>query len=131
MKKIMVDDLTKAFDISFEYSCKPDPDLFPNQREGDIIDEEQSVRWNRKEVARRIQARKDEVKRLNAEKNDLYNKAVDLAIKYIQQETKLNEKKARLLWSKVYDEHHAYFDDVLSYLDDEIEFVQEILKKED
>ena len=36
------------------FSCIPDANLFPKYKEGDVIDEDKSVKWNREEVQRRI-----------------------------------------------------------------------------
>lgn len=57
------EDYPKDFYEASRY-LKPDPKKFPTYKEGDVIDEEQSVRWNREEVARRIQVYKNEIKRL-------------------------------------------------------------------
>ena len=57
------EDYPKDFYEASRY-LKPDPKKFPTYKEGDVIDEEQSVRWNREEVSRRIQAYENEIKRL-------------------------------------------------------------------
>lgn len=59
----------------FDY--KPDEKKFPKYNPGDVIDEEKSVKWNREEVERRMDARTKEKKQLRAlhnELNSLYEK---------------------------------------------------------
>lgn len=57
------DDYPEDFNNASEKSF-PDPSKFPKYKKNDVIDEEQSVRWNREEISRRMQAYQDEVNRL-------------------------------------------------------------------
>lgn len=87
---------------------EPNREKFPKYKEGDIIDEEQSVRWNREEVARRIQLYNDEVNRLeNIRKQKISEVnegaidaiAVELLHRMIVLEEAEAEKKARKLFT--------------------------------
>lgn len=75
------DELYKVYDMS----CKP---TMEKVKKGDIIDEDQSVRWNREEVLRRMKAYDDEVKALNTAKNKARDKAYANMYKAIQREIK-------------------------------------------
>lgn len=102
-----------------EYSCKPDPDKFPKYKEGDIIDEDMSVKWNREEVARRIIARNEEVTRLNTEKNFidlLFIKAIKTVLGKKYNNT---IKETEIIWGHAYDkEHSGGIASVISEFDD-------------
>lgn len=59
--------LEEDYPDDFRCACKyltPDPEKYPKYKPEDVIDVDKSVRWNREEVARRIQAYKNEIKRL-------------------------------------------------------------------
>lgn len=90
------------------FSCKPDPDEFPKYKTGDVIDEDKSVKWNREEIERRITARNDEVKRLNTMKNTLSNLYETVLIRELAKDYKISEKETKIIWSKAYDDNHAY-----------------------
>lgn len=65
---------------------EPDVKDFPIYAEGDVIDEEKSVRWNREEVTRRMQARENERNRLKNLREEALKKANNDAIIAIAQE---------------------------------------------
>ena len=72
--------------IDKTYKCKPDITKFPKHKEGDIIDENQTVKWNKEEVARRMQVYKDEVNRLNTARNQAFNKWTNDVVNMIAKE---------------------------------------------
>lgn len=80
------------------YSCKPNETKFPKVKEGTVIDEEKSVRWNREEVQRLICAREEEVKRLNREKNEIANIYEDGIVTVLSKDYKLGKEECKLLW---------------------------------
>lgn len=106
----MFDYLDEDYVYDFKNASKyvnPDPTKFPIYHEGDIIDEEQSVRWNREEVARRIQLRKNEVARLEeirqqnmskVNKDAIESIAVELLRRKIVFEEDEAEKRAEKLF---------------------------------
>lgn len=62
--------LTSAYeDFLGNFSCKPDRNEFPYPKEGTIIDEDRSVKWNREEVYRQRAAFETRVEDLNKYKN--------------------------------------------------------------
>lgn len=89
------------------FSCKPDEKEFPKYKHGDIIDEEKSVKWNREEIEKRINARTEEVKRLNTLRNKLDNLYEKTAIKVLAKEYKISIKETSILWAKAYEDSHS------------------------
>ena len=99
-------------DFSCKHSCK-------KYKEGTIFDEEKSVRWNREEVDRRNNLHQEEVKRLNREKNQMYEKLVNLIYQYIIQETKVSKERAAKIYNYLYEEYHSYgLTECINHLDD-------------
>ena len=133
------DEFVKAYEAACNISCLPDPYKFPKYKEGDVIDENKSVKWNREEVAKRIQARNDEVARLNTVKNkrivELKNMAVDtIARGLIHDKLVANVGRAYEIagniWNRAYDDGHAYgMSNVVNYIYKYVSFAEELLKK--
>lgn len=82
-------------------------------KDGEIIDEEKSVRWNREEVVRRQKAWDAECSRLKKAQNaeiEHISEAIELQIQEdIKAETKrsISKKAATILWQKAYDRGHS------------------------
>lgn len=82
-------------------------------KDGEIIDEEKSVRWNREEVVRRQKAWDAECSRLKKAQNaeiEHISEAIELQIQEdIKAKTKrsISKKAATILWQKAYDRGHA------------------------
>ena len=78
-------------------------------KDGEIIDEEKSVRWNREEVVRRQKAWDAECSRLKKAQNaeiEHISEAIELQIQEdIKAKTKrsISKKAATILWQKAYD----------------------------
>lgn len=89
------------------FNCKPDEKEFPKYNRGDVIDEDKSVKWNREEIERRINARTEEVKRLQTLRNKLDNLYEKIAIKVLAKEYKISIKEACILWRKAYEDSHS------------------------
>jgi len=133
------DEFINAYEAACNMSCLPDPYKFPKYKEGDVIDENKSVKWNREEVAKCIQARNDEVARLNTVKNkrivELKNMAVDtIARELIHDKLVANVGRAYEIagniWNRAYDDGHAYgMPNVVNYIYKYVEFAEELLKK--
>ena len=90
------------------FSCKPDETEFPKYKHGDVIDEDKSVKWNREEIERCINARTKEVKRLQTLRNKLDNLYEKTVIKILAKEYKISIKEASILWRKAYEDNHSY-----------------------
>lgn len=103
-------------------------------KDGEIIDEEKSVRWNREEVVRRQKAWDAECSRLKKAQNaeiEHISEAIELQIQEdIKAETKrsISKKAATILWQKAYDRGHAYgFADIYCAIEDYEELVVAVL----
>lgn len=99
-------------------------------KDGEIIDEEKSVRWNREEVVRRQKAWDAECSRLKKAQNaeiEHISEAIELQIQEdIKAETKrsISKKAATVLWQKAYDRGHACgFADIYCAIEDYEELV--------
>lgn len=116
MKVIKIDELIYLSNQYTDFSCRPSCKKY---KEGTIFDEEKSVRWNREEVDRRNNLHQEEVKRLNREKNQMYEKLVNLIYRYIIQETKVSKEKAIKIYNYLYEEYHSYgLTECINHLDD-------------
>ena len=103
-------------------------------KDGEIIDEEKSVRWNREEVVRRQKAWDAECSRLKKAQNaeiEHISEAIELQIQEdIKAKTKrsISKKAATILWQKAYDRGHAYcFADIYCAIEDYEELVVAVL----
>jgi hypothetical protein len=80
-------------------------------REEHIFDEDQSVRWNREEVARRNAEMKDLVSKVQAAKEESYECLYTEIYRYIMEESvydvSFTEAEARVIWQHVNKHHDA------------------------
>ena len=97
-------------------SCKPS---FKKPKNGDVIDEDKSVKWNREEVERLQKAYDEEVKRLNTEKNKCSDNLYKELYKVIRKEVggiTLND--AQQIFNYAYAEGHSYgYNEIFNKLD--------------
>ena len=56
-------EICEEYEKAVQMSCTVSLDEFPIYKEGDIIDENQTVIWNREEVVKRNKAREDAIKK--------------------------------------------------------------------
>ena len=56
-------EICEEYEKAAQMSCTVSLDKFPIYKEGDIIDENQTVIWNREEVVKRKKAREDAIKK--------------------------------------------------------------------
>lgn len=113
-------------------SCKP---AGTRPRIGDVIDENQTVKWNREEVERRRAEYDQRVKDLNTRKNqwrdslekELYERMV------LDLDGKITTKGAAKIFAEAYEEgHSAGVSEVFIYLRRFMELFDEVLNsKED
>ena len=108
-------ELTDKATEYLEFSCKPS---FSKYREGYVIDEDKSVKWNREEVEKHNIRYQEEVKRLNNEKNKLYTELVSTIKEYIIEETNVKKTRAEKIYNYLYEEHSGNILEMLDYIDD-------------
>lgn len=110
-------------------SCKPS---FAKPKTSDVIDEEQSVIWNREEVIRLQNIYEEEVKKLNTAKNKRRDDLYKELYKIIRHEVKgITVNDAQQIFQYTYDEWHSYgYKEVFNKLDDVILLVSRIVNHE-
>lgn len=122
--------LYRAYEDAECISCQPNNTKFPKIKTGTIIDENQTVVWNRQYVEESQKRRAEEVNRLNKIKNQEICKVQRQIFLYIMDTIghNLTEEKARIIWQKAWDDgHSAGIAEVFGYLKDYINFAQGIL----
>lgn len=104
----------------------------PILNEGTILDEEQSVRWNREEVARRNNSRKGKLAAYMTKINQC-NRDIDQKIKdYLRSEFGFSEAVARVVFNEAYEDgHHAGYEEVASYAHSYGLFVEQVMDAAD
>lgn len=122
--------------INRTYICKPDVTKFPEYHEGDIIDENQTVRWNREEVARRMQAYSNEIHRLNAKRKTAFLRwrqdvtdmiTTELLEREIFTDIATASEKAIKIYDKAWEHAHSYeIHDVFRKVDSYVDFLEEL-----
>lgn len=122
-----LDDIRRDLEAMYKMPCKPD---FSKPKTGDIIDEDQSVRWNREEIIKRQAAYDEEVKRLNTLKNKRRDELHKELYKAIQYEVKgISEEVAEKIYSHAWEDSHAYgLKAVFNDLNDLMELANDIIK---
>ena len=110
MKKEILtwEDLGKKMEQVWNMSCKPGPE-FKRYKHGSIIDEEQSVRWNREQVEFYNNQYQEEVKQLNLLKNKRRDDVEkEIYSKIISEIPGLSQDAASLIWNYAYEKGRAY-----------------------
>lgn len=127
-KEITISDIRRMFEKLRTASVTPDPRRFTKYKEGHVIDENQSVRWNREKVAAANEAYSAEALRLEAAWIEMSRAAHNTAISYLEQELHLGHDRCRIIWHRLYEDNHVYMRGLYNSLDDEIDYIKSILK---
>ena len=96
---ITLQELQTLFASADHQSINPSFDEFPVYVATDVIDENQSVKWNRIEIQKRMEAREAEIERLKEIRSAMYQDAHNRVLEYIIQQTKMPMNKAEILWN--------------------------------
>ena len=123
---ISFDELQSAWENAGKHNTVPDPVKFPRHREGEWIDEEKSVTWNKAEIAREQAAYSAERQRLREINNAEIQDAEEKTIYYIMQETGVSEKSAQAVFSYLYCKYHHCTGDLVNCMDEVLDLVQVI-----
>ncbi|MGN0415993.1 MAG: hypothetical protein ACI4FX_10965 [Agathobacter sp.] len=117
-----VQEIWKELEKVEQMSCKPN---WKRPHTEDILDEEQSVRWNREEIAKQQKAYDEEVKALNTKKNKARDSLYEELYRVIRQEVGgITVEDAKKIWWFAYEEKHAYgYGDVFSFLDELMDLI--------
>lgn len=122
-------EIQEDFDRMQRMSCVPIG--IKKVPENYVFDEDQSVKWNKEQVAINNRKYKEEAARLNTLKNKARDSVYEDIYKYIQEEVghDLSRDKASAIWGYAYEKGHAYgISEIKIYLDEIIEVVKKVLE---
>lgn len=133
-------EICKEYEKAAQISCTVSLDEFPIYKEGDIIDENQTVVWNREEVVKRKKAREDAIKK-NKRIREFAIESVECiiinltAVELMKRDivkngdTKRAVEKAIFIYNKAWDSHNSYgMYKVCLHIGDIINFIEEFIK---
>lgn len=98
-------EIENSWDNMVSMSCRP---INPKLKEGTVIDENKSVKWNREEVERINALRDEELKKLNTAKNLERTKLEEEIVKKLADEGKITYAKAKKIYSYAYSQDHSW-----------------------
>ena len=100
--------LVSSFESFFTgYSCKPNREEYPYPKETDVIDEDESVKWNREEVQRLRRAFESKVEELNRYKNLISSAFEGRIIEILAKDNSISVEESQKIWSYAYSEGHS------------------------
>ena len=104
-----IDMILQSWEMFYKnFSFRPDEKEFPKYYPGDVIDEEKSVKWNREEIKKRMDARTREEKRLRALYNELNSLYEKITINALAKEYGISTKEVSIIWNKAYVDNHSF-----------------------
>lgn len=133
-------EICEEYEKAVQMSCTVSLDEFPIYKEGDIIDENKTVIWNREEVVKRKKAREDAIKK-NKKIREFAIENVECiiinltAVELIKRDIVKNGDVKRavetaifIYYNEAWDSHHSYgICDVCIYIDELIDFIEDII----
>lgn len=130
--------LILMLDDAYEMPTAPDRAKFPKYKEDVIIDVDQTVRWNREQVKLANEAFKNEASRLQSARQAKINEVIENVYDYIISSIsvctrgyEISRKKAAVIWRKAYEDgHHSGTHSIFSHLEEYIDLICEVLKKD-
>ena len=134
-------EICEEYEKAAQMSCTVSLDEFPIYKEGDIIDENQTVIWNREEVVKRKKAREDAIKK-NKRIRELAIESIECiiinltAVELMKRDIVKNGdikravEKAILIYDKAWDIGHSYgMHEVCVCVSDFIDLIEEVLEE--
>lgn len=115
---ITLEQVITLFDAAEKLPSKPSFEDFPVYVITDVIDEDQTVKWNKAEIRKRMSAREAEIERLQAVKHAAIQNAHAQVLEYISQQTGLNSDKSAILWDFVVSNYRIYRTNLWDRLDE-------------
>jgi hypothetical protein len=134
IKKIKKEKTLDILVSSFEsfctgYSCKPDREEYPYPRGTDIIDEYESVKWNREEVRRLRRAFENRAEELTRYKNLISSAFEGKIIEILASDNSISIEESRKIWNYAYSEGHSCgIRNVISYYEEFVSVYADLLK---
>lgn len=103
-------------------------DVNPELKEDAVIDEEQSVRWNREEVVRRNNSRNRKIANYQRKLNAVDKKVEDEIRRRIKEEYRFGDTVADIIFSAAYEDGHSNgYTEVYNYAQKYAEFAGRII----
>lgn len=96
-----IEQIKSLFDAAEMLPIKPSFEDFPVYVSTDVIDEDKSVKWNRQEIKKRIDARNNEIERLKSIKHSALKDAHSQALQFVCEKTGMSLQQASILWNFV------------------------------
>lgn len=125
---MMLDEIRHEYEHACCMSTRPGVG-FVCPRDGAVLDEEKSVRWNREEVQRLRHEFAEEQTRLSMARNHAISEATEKAIKWIAEVGGFTGRQAKTIWDFAYDRHHSD-GSVFLMLDEYMNFADGLLRYE-
>ena len=117
-------------EVARSFVAQPDPKLFRKYQPNDLIDIDQSVRWNQEEKEKRNAAYEAEWSRLHALKNTFLNNAEQRIIEVLADEYDFSIDQASIVWYFSWENHHSEgIRSVADYFGEYAEFIIEFMKQ--
>ena len=123
------DEIQREFETMEKMSCKPNFRKLPKDW---VTDENQSVKWNREQVALNNQNYDKAVAELNTKKNKARDSIMEDIYLFAQDEVgcDLDKESAKEIWAYAYDKGHSYgIREIKIHLDEIIELVSGIQER--
>lgn len=111
------------------YRTLPDKEKFPYYRDGYIIDENQTVVWNREQVAASQEAYKEETCRLRKEIKELRVAFDNALCSQLAKDYNISVEEASILWACAWEKEHTYgYRDAYYFFDTLADMYKDLLK---
>ena len=129
-KEKNLEKLVNDYEVFYmHFSCRPDREEYPYPKKDTVIDENQSVKWNREEVNRQRATFEKRVEDLNKWKNKLNNQYEHRIITLLGKENSISYDESSLIWSYAYmDGHSSGVRNVISIYCDLIDLYDDLLR---
>ena len=115
---IDIEKVKETYIKAINMSTKPN---FERPNIGDIIDENQTVVWNRNEVDNIRHKWENKRNELIEAKHRLITNCENDIVKYIADSCNMSESKAKLMFDFAYANKHEYIEDMFSYIEELID----------
>lgn len=107
-KEKTLDTLVSSFEsFCTSYSCKPNSEEYPYPRTTDIIDEYESVKWNREEVQRLRRAFENRAEELTRYRNLISSAFEGRIIEILASDSCISVAESQKIWNYAYSEGHS------------------------
>lgn len=98
---VTLSEVQMLFESAEKLPIKPSFEDFPVYVPTDVIDEDKTVKWNRAEIRKRMEARNNEIERLKQVKGLAMQDAHEHALQYMSEQTGMSLTHASIIWEFV------------------------------